>query len=213
MADRTTANRQKHRLSKKKIMHAYSMKDCAREKYIFFVAIGTIAIIPIVNQIAGSVGVAISLGTGTAFGALYWVFDRYVWRLPGASRFVGIPHVAGTWRIAGQSKAADGTNRDWTATVRIEQTWSKIAISVETEHSRSRSTMAAFERDPGHGYRLIYGYANEPKTAGSELKSHRGTCEVIFAADLQQGQGTYFNDNQRRTVGEMQWKRTTENGG
>ncbi|MEX0704712.1 MAG: hypothetical protein WD069_21620 [Planctomycetales bacterium] len=193
-------------------MHAYSMKDCARERYILALTILAIGFVAIAKQAAGMIGVTVSVGIISAFGAAYYVFDRWAWRWPLLSRIVAIPDLAGIWAISGRTNGADGQPREWSAEARIEQSWSRIAISIETTTSRSRSGMAAVERDPGHGFRLVYGYINEPKTTDGELRSHRGTCEVVFAPDLLTGQGLYFNDHQRRTVGEMQWKRTSNNG-
>lgn len=193
-------------------MHAYSVKDCAREKYILAVTLLAIGFVAIANQAAGAIGVKVSVGTVSAFGVAFFVFDRWAWRWPFVLRFVAIPDLAGTWKITGRTSGADGVERNWEAEARIEQSWSRIAISIETTTSRSRSSMAAAERDAGHGFRLLYGYTNEPKMAGSELRSHRGTCEVVFNADLTTGQGTYFNDHQCRTVGEMIWTRISQNG-
>lgn len=193
-------------------MHAYCMKDCARERYIFYLAIAAVTGAAAANYLAGSVGITIGLTTLSVFTVLFLVFDRWAWRLPLVSRFVRIPDLSGTWNLTGRSNGADGQERDWSAVARIEQSWSRIAISIETVTSRSRSGMAAVEHDPGHGFRLLYRYTNEPKTASGELRSHRGTCEVVFNADLTAGQGTYFNDHQRRTVGDMTWTRVFHNG-
>lgn len=144
-------------------MHTYSMRDCPREHYLFCISMVAIGGIAIAKQIAGFFGVGVSVGSVAVFGALFFVFDRYAWRLPGFSRIVGIPDLAGKWDVSGKTEGADGQPGDWTGEARIEQTWSKIAISLETASSRSRSAMASLERDPGHGYRVIYGYANDPK--------------------------------------------------
>lgn len=193
-------------------MHSYSMKDCARERYILALTLFAVAFVAIMKQAAGAIGVSISIGTVSAFGVAFFAFDRWAWRWPLISRIVAIPDLAGNWTISGRTSGADGKARDWTGEARIEQSWSRIAISVETATSRSRSGMAAVERDPGHGVRLMYGYSNDPKSIDSPLHSHRGTCEVVFTADLLAGQGTYFNDHQRQTVGEMHWTRTPHDG-
>lgn len=188
-------------------MHTYAMKDCARERYILYMVLLAAAIFAVVQRYAGLVGVAVSASTVTVFGIVYFVFDRWAWRLPLLARVARIPNLQGTWAVTGRTNGADGQARDWSGTARITQTWSQIAISIETETSRSRSGMAALECDPGHGFRIIYGYANEPKGTGAELYSHRGTCQVVFSEDLSAGEATYFNDHQRRTFGTMTWKR------
>jgi hypothetical protein len=188
-------------------MHAYSMKDCARERYVLYLALIAAAAAAIAQQIAGYLGVAVSLGTVAIFTALFLAFDNWAWKHRLFGRVVAIPDLNGTWKLTGNSIADGGEKREWNAIARIKQSWSRIAISIETDLSRSRSGLAAIERDPGHGFRLIYGYLNEPKSPDDELGIHRGTCEVIFSESLDTGQGTYFNDHQRRTVGTMEWTR------
>lgn len=188
-------------------MHAYSMKDCARERYIFYVAFVAVVTAAVTRQIAGYLGVVVSLTTVSVFTLVFLVFDNWAWRHASLRRIVAIPDLRGSWKLTGHSEAATGDQREWSAIARIEQSWSRIAISIETEHSRSRSGLAAIERDPGHGFRLIYGYLNEPKSTDAELRVHRGTCEVIFSPSLDHGEGAYFNDHQRRTVGTMVWTR------
>lgn len=188
-------------------MHTYSMRGCCRERYIFFIALAAIAILAIAKQAAGMLGVAVSITTFTVFGALYFVFDRWLWKFSCIGKLIGIPNLSGTWNIQGNTNGADGNAREWSGTATIEQTWSHIAISIETNASRSRSAMAAIEYDPGHGYRLVYGYANTPKNTDNELRSHNGTCDAIVKPDLRSVEAAYFNDHQRQTFGTMKWTR------
>lgn len=188
-------------------MHTYSMRGCSRERYVFYLALAAIAVVAVMRQTAGYVGVAISITAFGVFGGLFFVFDRWIWKLPWIGKLLGTPDLSGTWAIAGSTDGADGLARDWKGTLKIEQTWSQIAISIETQQSRSRSTMASLERDPGFGYRLIYGYANSRRDVDGELRSHNGTCETIIASDLRSADSAYFNDHQRRTVGTMKWSR------
>lgn len=188
-------------------MHTYSMRGCCREKYIFWIAFAALAVLAIFKQAAGFVGVVVSITAFSVFAGLYFIFDRWVWKSGWVGKLLGVPDLSGSWKVTGHTDGADGVERDWNATLTIEQTWSHIAISIETDGSRSRSTMASIERDPGHGHRLIYGYVNSRKDVERELRSHCGTCEVVIAADLNSAQATYFNDHQRRTVGTMTWER------
>jgi hypothetical protein len=189
-------------------MHTYSMRGCPREHYIFYVSAAALAAFAVISRLAGAVG----LTSAALFMFFFYAFDRFFWRLPGVSNVMGIPYLAGTWLITGKTDGADGVPREWQGEARIQQTWSQIAISLETESSRSRSAMASLERDPGHGFRVIFGYSNTPKDTTDELRSHQGTCEVVFSQDLETAEATYFNDHQRRTCGTMEWKRvpTTE---
>ncbi len=188
-------------------MHTYSMRGCSRERYVFYLALAAITFVAIMRQAAGYIGVAISVTAFGVFAGLFFVFDRWIWKLPKVGSLLGTPDLSGVWKIDGKTDGADGVARDWSGTLIIEQTWSNIAISIETGQSRSRSTMASLERDPGFGYRLIYGYANSRKDVDGELRSHNGTCEAIITEDLQSADAAYFNDHQRRTVGTMKWTR------
>lgn len=188
-------------------MHTYSMRGCSREHHVFYVSFLALSALAIIKQIAGYYGVAIGITSIAVFTAFFYGFDHYLWRLRGVSRLIGIPNLAGTWQVKGKTNGADGTPREWRGEARIEQTWSRIAICLETESSRSRSAMASLERDPGHGYRVVFGYENTPKDTTTELRSHQGTCELVFSPDLAKADATYFNDHQRRTCGTMAWKR------
>ena len=185
------------------------MRDCPRERYIFLVTLAALAVLAIAKQTAGYFGVVMSVTTFSVFGVLYFAFDRWLWRIPLVGNVIGIPNLAGQWTIQGKTDGADGVPRNWEGIVTIEQTWSNIAISIETEQSRSRSAIAAIERDPGHGFRIIYGYENRPKGIETELQSHRGTCDVVVSGDLLSAEAAYFNDHQRHTFGTMNWSRNS----
>ena len=193
-------------------MHIYSMRGCPREHYIFWISLIAISAIAITKQVAGYFGVVVSIGSVAFFGLLYYFFDHYAWRMPGISQLVAIPNLAGTWYVTGNSVGVDEVMHEWKGEARIEQTWSRIAISLETDGSRSRSAMASLERDAGHGFRVIYGYTNEPKGTAEELRIHSGTCQLVISSKLDSADATYFNDYQRRTCGTMTWKRVLENG-
>ncbi len=194
-------------------MHVYSMKGCNRENYVFYLTIMAFAVVEIINQAAGCIGVVVTIAASTVFAALFYVFDKWIWKLPWITSMIGTPDLSGAWIVTGSTNGTDGVIREWNGTLTIEQTWSHIAISIETEQSRSRSTMASLERDPGFGYRLIYSYVNNRKLVDSELQSHNGTCEVVFANELQNADALYFNDHQRRTIGTMKWTRQLTNKG
>ena len=88
-------------------MHAYSMKDCVRERYILTLTLLAIAFVAIAKQAAGAIGVSISIGTASAFGVEFFVFDRWAWRWPLLSKVVAIPDLSGTWAIAGRTSGAE----------------------------------------------------------------------------------------------------------
>ncbi len=191
-------------------MHTYSMRECCRERYIFYIALLSLAILGAIRVTVDHMGLVISVTAFSVFATIFFVFDRWIWRYSWFGKLLSTPDLSGDWTVSGVTDGADGLQRKWVGQLRIEQTWSHMSISIETDESRSRSTMASLERDSGHGFRLLYGYSNTRKGVQGELKSHVGTCEVIIAPDLQSAEATYFNNHQRRTVGEMKWARVKQ---
>ena len=66
---------------------------------------------------------------------------------------------------------------------------------------------ASIYHDQGVGYRLLYQYKNEPRVGEEELQIHTGSVEMDFDEVCRVGQGHYFTDSHRNTVGVMDVKR------
>lgn len=144
------------------------------------------------------------VGAGAVFGALYWLFNRYVWRWPLLAMALKVPNLAGDWKCVGRSVAPDGTvQHEWSGIVSIYQRWDKIRVRLKTEQSGSDSIAAALVCDDDDGYRLLYNYRNDPKIGEVELKSHLGFCDMHFSKDLKSADGEYFNGRGRNTFGTM----------
>ena len=149
----------------------------------------------------------------TIFGALFFLFDRFGWRLFGLRTLVGVPDISGRWDIEGQSYNTDNhPTYAWEGRMDITQKYERICIHLRTKTSGSHSVSAAIVPEGRTGYRLIYSYRNEPKPGQPELKSHIGHCEVLFEPGLQEAEGSYFNSGGRLTLGTMKLKRNPENG-
>lgn len=144
------------------------------------------------------------IGAGLVFTVLYWLFDRYAWKLPWLAGALHVPNLAGRWRCAGQTINPDKTNGyAWNAEVKITQSWDKIRVRLKTAQSGSNSESAALVHDPADGYRLFYSYRNDPRVDQTQLQSHRGFAELTFSPDLQTAEGEYFNGLGRFTFGTM----------
>jgi hypothetical protein len=148
------------------------------------------------------------VGAGMVFAALYWIFNRYVWRWPHISKALKVPNLTGEWACAGQSLNQDGTpSYEWQGSVVIFQSWDKIQVRLKTAQSTSDSVAAALICDDEEGYRLLYNYRNDPKIGEVDLKSHLGSCMLLFAKDLQSAQGEYFNGRGRYSFGTLNLSR------
>src|SRR4051794_25310058 len=49
------------------------------------------------------------VGAGAVFGALYWLFNRYLWRWPLLALALKVPDLAGEWKCKGTTLAPDGS--------------------------------------------------------------------------------------------------------
>ncbi|WP_217424832.1 hypothetical protein [Pandoraea aquatica] len=148
------------------------------------------------------------LTAGLIYAALYWVFDRYVWKIDVIAKFLKVPNLAGKWHCDGQTINPDKTpGCKWEAEVTIIQSWDKLRVRLKTTQSASNSIAAALVYDQADGFRLLYNYKNEPRLGEAELVSHRGAAEFTFGPDLKTAEGEYFNGHGRFTFGTMKLTR------
>lgn len=148
------------------------------------------------------------MGAGVVFMVLYWLFDQYIWRWSYLSNLLKVPDLGGDWHCTGQTLNPDGTpSYAWSGTVTIIQSWDKLRVRLKTAQSGSNSITAALIWDKADGYRLLYNYRNDPKIGETELKSHLGFADLIFAKDRQSAEGEYFNGHGRFTFGTMLLRR------
>lgn len=132
------------------------------------------------------------------------LFDSWMWRRPPILKLLKIPNLNGKWDCKGQTINAQGEiTFDWTATIRITQTWEKLRVYLNTGQSKSASIAASLVHEPGRGYILMYSYRNEPRAGEVELKSHIGYAELELNEDLTEAYGDYFNNKGRLTCGRM----------
>lgn len=151
---------------------------------------------------------ALSLvGAGAVYAAVYWVFDRHLWKVRLLGSVLKVPNLAGTWRCEGVG--LDITpSANWQGTVTIVQTWDRLRVHLKTSQSESHSISAALVHDAAAGYRLMYHYRNEPKLGDQDLIAHHGFAELIFDSNEQAADGEYFNGRGRNTFGKMRIVRT-----
>jgi hypothetical protein len=148
------------------------------------------------------------VGAGSVFVALYWIFDRFLWRFPGLDQILKVPNLSGEWCCDGKTLNPDKTpSYVWTGTIRIAQSWDKIRLHLVTASSTSDSVAAAITYDSIDGYHLLYHYRNTPSITSIDLAAHRGFAELNFSPDLRTASGDYFNGGGRFTFGTMILKR------
>ncbi len=151
------------------------------------------------------------LGAGMVFTVLYWVLDRWLWKLSWVGKYLKVPDLSGTWTCEGKTYPTDDSQEVyWKGTVTIVQSWDKLRIHLRTETSYSDSIAAAMAYDSVDGYVVLYHYANFPLPPLTELKHHKGCCFLTVGKDLKSAVGEYFNGQGRTSSGTMTWTKTDQ---
>ena len=142
-----------------------------------------------------------------SYSGLYWLFDRYVWKLGLLSKLnlVQLPDLNGKW--VGEVKSSYGQGGSaHSVSVVILQRWSKILVRLESEHSRSRSIAASLRTADLPNPELSYQYVNEPKPdAPVTMEMHRGTATLeLTGSGLE---GDYYTGRGRGEVGTIKLRK------
>ena len=198
-------------------MHDYSIDKHPKEKILFILAFIAIVSTPFINQalsqVQGTLGSWTLTLTGFSvfmvFGAIFWLFNQYLWKFKFIRSRLLMPDLNGKWECSGTTliKAGQDTNYPWKAEIDITQSWSKIIIRLKTKDSVSQSTSASITRLEGQGFKILYHYQNDPTRIEETLNKHDGAAEIIFDQDCTEGDGHYFTDQHRSTVGSLKLRK------
>ncbi len=149
----------------------------------------------------------VTVTIAVVYFGLHWLFNNYIWK------HLSLPDISEQWDITGKTLDTEGnTIYDWKGKLSIEQKWDKIAIHFKTEKSEGISYVATLLKKDGAGiWSLKYSYKNDPSAKfAHSLNAHKGCSEIDFSSDLSQGEGFYFNSNERSTFGTIQLKRISK---
>lgn len=186
-------------------MHGYASDNFFRGPKVYF-AFGALAIaaasglraLAAMPQLAGHVDAA-ALSAGVIYGGLIFLYECWGWRWLST-----IKNLNGTW--VGSITTSHNGGTTVPCVMRVRQTWTRMTIELETEQSRSRTTMAAlYENQPGD-VGLKYEYVSEPRNlAVQTMHTHRGVCTMAIAPISEEARlsGDYFTGRGRETRGEI----------
>jgi len=190
-------------------MHAYATDAKDRESTQLWLAALAVAATLLLNYVLKLLKLQIPWWVDAPsvmgfYGLLYTLFDNFLWQLQfGSVSFSEIPNVQGTWVGVIRSSYGSGTEVRGVL-MYIRQTWSKISVQLETEKSRSSSTMAAVNTERFSESGLKYEYMNEPSALSVQtMQLHRGTAHLRLAPDGITLRGNYFTGRGRHNIGEM----------
>jgi SMODS-associating 2TM, beta-strand rich effector domain len=142
------------------------------------------------------------------YGALYALFDRYLWRKSFVRKLglARIPNLTGHWRGYLVS-SFDGHAKQHNLMIHIFQSWTQIVVYLTTTTSMSRSCTAVIQMDDPEGVSLVYQYENQPlANATRTMHMHYGTAMLrITNGDCLAGD--YYAGRDRQTFGWICCKR------
>jgi hypothetical protein len=186
-------------------MHGYASDNFFRGPKVYF-TFGALAIaaasglrmLTAMPQLAGYIDAAV-LSAGVIYGGLIFLYDQWGWLWLST-----IKNLNGTW--VGIITTSHNGGTAVPCVMRVRQTWMRMAIELETEQSRSRTTMAALYDDQPGDVGLKYEYVSEPRNlAVQTMHTHRGVCTLAIAAASEETRlsGDYFTGRGRETRGEI----------
>lgn len=186
-------------------MHGYASDNFFRGPKVYF-AFGALAIgaasllreLAMLPPLAGYIDAA-ALSAGATYGGMVFMYERWGWRWLST-----LKDINGTW--VGHITTSHNGGTSVPCVMRVRQTWTRMAIELETEHSRSRTTMTAlYENQPGD-VGLKYEYVSEPRNlAAPTMQTHRGVCTLAITLSSvgMRLSGDYFTGRGRETRGEI----------
>jgi len=188
-------------------MHAYRTDAQNRDKVRFYIILGAILLTLLLYYLLQVFKVAVPwyiecIGTPTAasfYGIFHWFFDNFLWcyRIRQFRPFSAIPDIRGTWKGELHS-SYNNTNIE--VVVFIRQTWEKLSIQLESDTSRSYTTMSVLNPDGDEHSGLQYVYHNIPRPFGT-TPDHWGYSDLQLSPDDKTLTGSYATIGRSRNRG------------
>ena len=135
------------------------------------------------------VGAPLTMG---AYGIFHQLYDHILWQLhAGPIALSQIPDVSGVW--VGMLTSSYNSGTEINVVFYIRQTWSKIAIRIETAHSTSSTIMVALSSKDTSVPNLYYECISEPGANASPLlQIHHDIGHLSLSSDGKTFAGEYY---------------------
>lgn len=131
------------------------------------------------------------------YGIFFKLFDAHVWKA-----FSGLPDLNGTWVGEIESDFDEGVKKP--CVIHINQSWSRLLAILQTDQSRSTSTMAALYVGASRERGLKYEFVSEPiALSPGTMHTHRGCCHFEISSDRRRLDGSYYTGRDRGNVGRL----------
>ncbi|SRR5712692_2721718 len=200
-------------------MHSYSTDSSERERILFGLALLSVGAALGLSRILHASHITLpwwfdAPSTMTFYGVFFTVFDRALWRIP-LLRQIGlleVPVLAGNW-TGHLLSSFDNHSKPHSVQVRIEQTWTRIMIALQSELSASFTLVAAIQVNAADGIVLSYQYENQPRpNALKTMEIHLGTARLVFARGRCL-EGYYYSGRGRQNYGTLYIERIEKSKG
>lgn len=200
-------------------MHTYASDSNDRIVVPGALALMAVAVAYVINLIVGyfKLGLPWFIDAPTvmgAYGGLHWLYNSRLWRARTRNGNLSpIPDLNGHWegRLISSFETEPGKHVEKVCRLSIHQTWSSIMVLLNTDTSRSWSTMAAvYSRESPH-FGLKYDYTNKPTSvlADDKMEEHCGTAQLLYSRESDTLNGDYYNGRGRQTYGRFEFRRVS----
>ena len=192
-------------------MHDYATDSRERVfvvRFLFMASVSAVAAVLIPSDLVPMRWLLPVPSIALVFGVSYWAFDNCLWRwrFLRAMRLISAPDLRGTWMGTIASSYSE-FEKSQQVKVRIEQTWTKMAVRLISAESRSWSVTASVLAHAPEGLVLTYLFDNAPE-AGTAKTMHRfrGTAVLVSVAPGRL-EGDYYTGRGRETHGSIKLRR------
>ncbi len=193
-------------------MHPYATDSQERLHILFLLAALSILVAWLFSQLITAAQVTIPWWVDAPsvmglYGIFYFLFNQFVWRfsLWAKMGLVKVPSFEGHW-TGFLASNYDSHEMRHNVRVTIQQHWTNLCITFETESSKSHSVVAAILTADPFGQVLVYEYMNEPRSdAKFTMHTHRGTARLRYRKENHREflEGEYYTGRDRQTYGTL----------
>jgi hypothetical protein len=198
--------------------HSYSTDSSERRVVPFFIAAAAIGSAFLAfhffseHQINLPWWASPPIDTMAFYGFYYWLFDRYIWKLPLTHwlQITRIPDLSGVWHGQVHPTETNGISAGLGTvveiTISIRQTWTELSILGRTKLSKSHSLSGSLIVE--NECSISYEYMNEPLApAADTMHGHRGTARLTINETDGLLHGDYYSGRDRQTIGTIRLRR------
>lgn len=194
-------------------MHPYATDSQERLHILFLLAALSILVAWLFGQLITAAQITIPWWVDAPsvmglYGIFYLLFNQFLWRFSFWRKIglVKVPSFEGQWTGFLVSNYDSHETRH-NVLVHIQQHWTNLCLTFETESSKSHSVVAAILTQDPFGKVLVYEYMNEPRSdAKFTMHTHRGTARLRYRSENRREllEGEYYTGRDRQTHGTLQ---------